>query len=121
MFKEEDNQKIMDETLALKKQHISLFSNNEEVHKYTKMLKTCVHDITETTVIVPHLRDKDLIDSKLDALNDKINDLQRVFGYKKIGSKVTGDGMTSIATKHRQQDLVKQGEEQFGVKLSFQY
>ena len=75
MFREEDDLKIFDETDALKKQHISLFSDNKEVHNYTNMLKNCVHDVTETTIVVPHLNDRALIASKMDSLENKIADL----------------------------------------------
>lgn len=61
--------------MALKKQHISLFSDNVQVLDYTNMLRNCVKDITETTMVIPHLNEKGLIDSKLDSLNKKMNDL----------------------------------------------
>ena len=40
------------------KQHISLFSDQDEVLRYTSMIKNCVYDVTETTIVVPKLCDE---------------------------------------------------------------
>ena len=53
--RDQDDIKLMEETMALKKQHISLFSDNAEVLDYTNKLRNCVKDITETTMVIPHL------------------------------------------------------------------
>ena len=82
MYKMEDHERADGDTLALKKQHISLFSDNGQVINYTNMLKSCVHDVMETTKVAPHLNDCNLIDIKLDSLSDKIETLQKHFGYK---------------------------------------
>lgn len=79
------------------------------------MLRNCVKEITETTMVVPHLNEKGLIDSKLDSLNKKMNKLQQVFGYKRTKKSV------SEVRGNQKIDLIKQGEESYGVKLSFQY
>ena len=50
----------------LKGRHISLFSNQEDVIKYTNKLKECVKDVTETTFVVPKLLDKALQENKID-------------------------------------------------------
>ena len=41
--------------VELKRRHISLFSNQKDVIKYTNKLKECVQDVTETTFVVPKL------------------------------------------------------------------
>ena len=114
MGKEEDEMKVMDETMALKNQHISLFHDNVEVHNYTKMLRNCTIDVKETAVVMPHLRDREFITSKLDSLNEKMGDLQRLFGYKQVEKN-------SDAQLQHKPDLLKLAEESYGVKLSFQY
>ena len=60
-----------------------MFSSNEEVQKYTNALRGAVHDVTQTTVIVPHLQDEKLVANRMKSLNKKMNNLERLFGYRR--------------------------------------
>ena len=83
--------------------------------RYTNLLKSCVHDVAETTEVIPHLNDQALVSEKLETLDQKICNLERVFGYKRVDHVLKGGHVD------KKQDLVEQGEDSYGIKLSFQY
>ena len=86
------------------------------MHNYTNMLRNCIHDVTETAVVMPHLNDRDHITCKLDSLNEKMGNLQRLFGYKEA-DKNSAD----TQLQQPKPDLIKLAKDSYGVQLSFQY
>ena len=74
-----------------------------------------MHDVTQTTVIVPHLQDEKLRANRMKSLNKKMNNLERLFGYRRpdpSGEKIE---------RQVPEDLIREQNNAFGVQLSFQY